>query len=221
MPIKIVITDDHPLVVSGLRTILKSCERIEVIATYNNGDDLMAGLRKELPDVLLTDLKMPGKLQDMELVYALRELYPDLPVLILSGQEASFKIREVMAQGIKGYLLKNTTDQDMLVHAIEQVHYGEIFLEPSLKTLLLKEVLQQQNESKKAARIITQRQVEIIKLIAKGYTNQQIADQLFLSIRTIESHRLRIMQKMDVSNVTTLLKKASDLGLINLSGYGD
>ncbi len=215
MPIRIAITDDHPLVVSGLQTILRSNNQIEVTATYFSGDDLLAGLEHTQPDVLLMDLQMPGKIYGRELVQVLRRSWPQIPILILSGQEALFNVKDIMALGCRGYLLKNTTDQDMLVQAIETVHYGEIFLEPSLKDELLRGILKDQKEREDATDVFTQRQIEILQLLANGYSSQQIAEKLFLSVRTIESHRHRMMQKLDAGNVTLLLKKATALGLIS------
>lgn len=215
MPIRIIITDDHPLVVSGLQTILRSSGEIEVSATYGSGDDLLTGLEQEQPDVLLMDLQMPGKLYGTELIRTIRRLYPDLPILVLSGQEALFNVKDVMAQGCKGYLLKNTTDQKMLVEAIKTVYYGDIFLESSLKDELLRGILKNRKAQEQAADIFTRRQVEIIQLLAEGNSSQQIAEKLYLSVRTIESHRHRLMQKLEAGNVTSLLKKATELGLIS------
>ncbi len=215
MPIRIIITDDHPLIVGGLHSILKSSPQIEVIATYNSGDDLLEGLKKGLPDVLLTDLQMPGSYSGIDLIRILRQSYPQLPILVLTAQEAIFNVKDIMAHGCNGYLLKNTTDLNMLVQAIEQVHDGELFLEPSLQKKMLKAVFHSHSEKEKPAQIITQRQVEIIRLIAEGNSSPQIAEKLFVSVRTIETHRQRIMQKLDVSNVVSLLKKASELGILS------
>lgn len=214
MYIKITITDDHPLVVSGLKTILELVEHIKVVATYNSGAELLEGLKTIQPDVILTDLQMPGNPHGVDLIRQLKKLHSDIPVLILSGQETLFSVKDMMAQGSNGYLLKNTTDRDMLVHAIEQVYNGELFLEPSLKNQLLAQVFRTRNENEKVSTSITVRQKEILVLLEKGYTNQQIADTLHLSVRTIESHRLSLMQKLEVKNALALLKKAKELGLI-------
>lgn len=215
MPIRIIITDDHPLILGGLHSILKSSPQIEVIATYNSGDELLEGLKTGLPDVLLTDLQMPGNLSGSELIRTLRQSYPELPILVLTAQEAIFNVKDIMAHGCNGYLLKNTTDLNLLVQAIEQVYYGELFLEPTLQKKLLKVVLNNNAEKEKATQVITQRQVEIIRLIAEGLSSAQIAEKLFVSVRTIETHRQRIMQKLDVSNVTGLLRKAKEIGIIS------
>ncbi len=215
MRIKISVTDDHPLIISGLQILLQRSEAVEVIATYSNGVELLEGLQSKQPDVLLTDLSMPGKVSGLDLIRAVRKQYPVLPILVLSAQDSSVhNIEEIMAQGCNGYLLKNTTDPDLLIRAITEVYEGKTFLEPHLKDQLLQSVFKKKREIQELKSIISQRQVDIIKLLAEGCTSQDIADKLFLSVRTVDSHRHRIMQKLDVKNVASLLKKAKELNLI-------
>jgi len=214
MPIKITITDDHPLVVSGLQTILQSSEQIEVIATYASGSELLEGLKRQQPDVMLTDLQMPGKISGMMLIRNIRQEYPDIPILILSGQEAVYNVRDMMQHGCMGYLLKNTTNQQMLIQAIETVYKGELFLEPALKNELLQDILTGKKNKSATATSLSRREKEVLNLIAQGYSSQEIAEKLYLSIRTIDSHRLSLLQKLNVKNATALLRKAIDLGLV-------
>jgi DNA-binding NarL/FixJ family response regulator len=214
MSIRITITDDHPLVVSGLKKILQSSHHIEVVATYSSGKALLDGLKVFLPDVILTDLQMPGKVYGIDLIRNIRATYPQTPILILSGQEALFNVQDMMAEGCMGYLLKNATDQEMLVQAIEQVYKGELYLEPLLKNELLREVFKIKKERNRVNSTLSRREKEVLVLIAKGYSSQQIADELFLSIRTIDSHRISLLQKLNVKNVATLLRKALATGLI-------
>lgn len=214
MPIKVTITDDHPLVVSGLKNILRSIPHIDVISTYTSGDALLEGLAKTLPDVLLLDLQMPD-ITGSELVNIIRKKYPDLSILILTGQEAVFYVQDMMQHGCRGYLLKNTTDQQMLVHAIEEVYEGRIFLEPTLKEELLYGILKAKKRAEDTELALTRREREVLQFIASGYSNKEIADKLFLSIRTIESHRLSLLQKLEVKNAAGLLQKARQLNLLD------
>lgn len=214
MPIKITITDDHPLVVSGLQTILQNVQHIEVVATYGSGPDLLHGLEEVRPDVLLTDLQMPGKPSGAELIRAIRKKYADLPILVLSGQEALYHVHDIMAQGCMGYLLKNTTDPDMLVDAIEQIYRGNIFLEPSVRNEVLRSVLKTKQDTVRTTAAISRREREVLELIAQGYSSQEIADHLNLSVRTIDCHRLSLLHKLDAKNATGLVKKATDMGLL-------
>lgn len=215
MPIKIIITDDHPLVVSGLKAVLKETDEISVMATCTHGEELLELLQaSELPDVLLIDLHMPGKVSGKSLIRTLKQHYPKLPILVLSGEETLYNVREVMEAGSNGYLLKNSTDILMLMKAIYTVYNGALFLEPALKDDILRSVLRKQKEQEHIKDVFTRRQVEIIKLLSEGFSSQQIAGQLHLSVRTVESHRHRLMQKLNTNNVTGLLKKANELGLI-------
>lgn len=215
MPIRIIITDDHPLVVSGLKAVLKETDEVSVMATCTNGEELMELLQtSELPDVVLVDLHMPGKVSGKSLIKTLKNGYPKLPVLVLSGEETLYNVKEIMEAGSNGYLLKNSTDLLMLTEAINAVYNGTLFLEPALKDDILKSVLRKQKEQEHIKDVFTRRQMEIIRLLSEGFSSQQIADQLNLSVRTVESHRHRLMQKLNTNNVTGLLKKASELGLI-------
>lgn len=213
MSIKVTITDDHPLVVSGLVIILEQVPHIKVVATCHSGTDLLNGLGTWQPDVILTDLQMPGKLKGLELINSLKKYYPDIPVLVLSGQEALFNVQDMMVGGCAGYLLKNNTDRDMLVDAIERVHKGELYLEPSLRNDLMRSVLKTKKEIGSVAATISRREKEVLQLIRKGYSSQQIADELCLSVRTIDSHRLSLLQKFQVKNAVALITKAGEMGI--------
>lgn len=214
MPIKLTITDDHPLIVSGLQNILRFCPSIEVISTYNSGDYLLEGLKTNQPDVLLLDLQMPG-LSGPNLVKQINNLYPNIKIIILTGQEASFYAQDMILNGCLGYLLKNTTDQMMLVQAIETVYEGKLFMEPSLKEEVLYGILKVKRAIEETQPTITKRENEVLALISAGLSSKEMADKLFLSIRTIESHRMSLLQKLNVKNTAGLLNKASKLGLIN------
>jgi DNA-binding NarL/FixJ family response regulator len=214
MQIKVTITDDHPLVVSGLKNILRPSHHIEVISTYSSGDALLEGLKNRQPDVLLLDLQMPGT-AGPELAAIIRKTYPDVSILILTGQEAIFYVQDMMRYGCRGYLLKNTTDQQMLVYAIEEVFQGRLFLEPSLKEELLYGMLAENIEPENQVPTITRRENEVLHMIAAGQSNKEIADTLFLSIRTVESHRLSLLQKLEVKNTAALLHKARQMKLVD------
>ncbi len=134
--IRVAITDDHAIVIDGLRNVLKNYPNIMITGTYRNGAELLKGVQYEAPDVLLLDLQLPDK-NGNELVPLLMKKYPDLNILILSGMEASPYIKEMMHKGCKGYLLKSTTDQETLMNAILTVHAGGKFLDATLKEMLL------------------------------------------------------------------------------------
>jgi DNA-binding NarL/FixJ family response regulator len=211
--IKVAITDDHPLIVDGLCNALKSDPEFSIIGCYDTGARLFQGLRKELPDVLLLDLQLPDK-NGQELVPLLLNDYPNLHILILSAMDSSPFVRELIKSGCRGYLLKSSTNQSQLIRAIKQVFAGELFIEPKLKEQLLEDMLATNRLVNKLNPKITQREKEVLKLISKEYSNQEIADQLFVSSRTIETHRYNLLQKLEVKNTVGLLRVAKQLGLV-------
>lgn len=210
--IKLAITDDHPLVIDGLLNALSDVPDIVITGTYNNGASLLSGLQEILPDVLLLDLQLPDK-KGTELVPILLQQYPNLHILILSGIESSPYIREMMQKGCKGYLLKSNTDKVVLTNAIREVYNGGIYLEASLKEQLLHEMLIVKRKIDKLSPRITRREREVLNLIMKELTNQEIADKLFISLRTVETHRYNLLQKLNAKNTAGLLRIAREMGL--------
>jgi len=211
MPIRVAITDDHPMVVNGLTNMLQNYAHIAVAATFSTGEELLNGLQEAAFDVLLLDINLPG-MQGTELVRIISKSYPGLRIIAVSSMDDVFHIKEMMTHGCAGYLLKKT-NSDTLVKAIEQVYKGEEFLEPELKELLLNDLL------KKPKRLpqhihITKREKEILQLVVKEYSNKEIADALSLSESTVKNHRFSLLQKLDVKNSVGLARKAMELGLI-------
>lgn len=209
MNIKVSIADDHPIVVDGLRNLLKGAEGIELLSVYNSGKALMAGLKEQQPDVLLLDLQFPDS-NGKDLSAEIRQRYPAVRILILSSVENIYDIREVMQKGAKGYLLKNV-QPEVLLQAIRKVYEGEEFLEPALKEELLKSLFNPLKEKIK----LTQREKRILDLIAQGKTSMEIAELLFLSYRTIQNNRATLYEKFEVHNSIELVKVAMQLGLLN------
>ncbi len=211
MSVKVVITDDHKLVAEGLKNILTLDKNFSVIAVYASGNDLLSGLAKAQPDVLLLDLQLPDYTGN-ELVRIITRQYPAVRILILTSMEALFHVKDVMQHGASGYLTKDA-EPAVLLRAIEQVYAGETFLEGELKEALFNNMLKTNRQIVKMPPL-TQREKEVLELLVAEYTSQEIADKLFLSPRTVESHRLSLFQKLDVKNSVGLVKKALQLGLV-------
>ncbi len=212
IPIKIGIADDHPMVIRGIRNMLEDYPNIEILQVFCNGKEVLQGLKNATPDVLLLDIHMPGMNGD-ELLPLIRESFPNLSVLILTNIEQAEWVQRMMNEGASGYLLKST-DQQTLVTAIEKVHAGKEYIDSQLKEAVLEYMLREQ---KKAAALpsISRREKEVLKLIVEGCTNQQIAEQLFLGLRTIETYRLNLMTKLNVKNTASLVRKAIEDQLMN------
>lgn len=212
MMIKIAIADDHPLVINGLKLILANNRQMELAGCYNNGRELLAGLKNDRPDVLILDIHMPGQTGD-ELAGLIAELYPDVKMLALTNEDSVYHIKNMLRKGVQGYILK-TTSEDILLEAILKVHNGEQYLENVLKQKVIQDTLQAKKQNS-AAPVLSDREKEVLRYIALDMTSQQIADKIFVSKRTIDYYRLSMLTKLGVKNVGALVKKGIQLGLID------
>ena len=212
MQIKVAITDDHLLVINGIKTMLAPYGHISVVYETTDPGQLLNGLSTNPPHVLLLDIQMPG-MDGMELCRQVNKVYPDMKVIAISSFLETHYIKQMLRNGAAGYLLKNT-DPTTLATAIEKVHAGEQFLDDSLKQSLLDEVLTGQKRNSYEIPL-TRREKEILKLIAEEHSNQEIADMLFISLRTVETHRLNLTQKLAVKNTAGLVKEAIRRGLLD------
>jgi len=214
--INITIVDDHPMVISGLQNMLEPFRHIQVISAFSSGEALLEGLRIKQPDVLLLDILMPG-IQGPEVAKIITRAYPSIKILAITSLNAPVHIKSMMRQGCKGYLLKNT-NQNVLVQAIETLYQGEEFIEPGLKEQMLQNILKFKAKDSAAHTeqipVLTRREKEILQLIIQEYSNQEISEKLFLSLRTVENHRFNLQQKLDVKNTVGLVKIAIQMGLV-------
>jgi len=213
MPIRVAITDDHPLVVTGLQKVIEACPHIETSGTYPDGKSLLDGLRSQQPDVLLLDMQLPDT-TGRELAAEIRRSWPDIRIIVLTSLEATDNIEEMIQAGCTGYLLKSTTDPDRLIHAVERAYRNEVFLDESLQQQMLSNMLRKKVQQENIGAMLTRREKQILQLIADEYTNQEIAEKLYISIRTSEFHRVSLLQKFGVKNTAGLVKKAMELKLI-------
>lgn len=208
--IKVALTDDHPMVLEGLQKVLNEVADIEVAGVYKCAKDLLLALKKQLPDVLVLDVQLPD-MTGLEVAKIIKTKYPDIKILVLSGIESHYYIADLIQQGCNGYLLKSTTDNKLLIDGIKGVYNGELFLDPSMKQVLLQEMLRAKRK-KNASPKLTEREKEVLQLIIKEYGNQEIANKLCISLRTAENHRYNLLQKLDVKNTVGLVKAALQMG---------
>ena len=214
--IRIFIVDDHALIRDGLRALLTIDPQFEVVGEASNGQELLDQLPTVTADVVLLDLNMPV-LDGLATIHRLRELYPDLRILLLSMMTHERTIGEALAAGAHGYVLKNA-DKYEVVAALQSVAVGKRFLCSEIGLGLLKKILLQESRapapSVSTGVPMTHREREILQLVASGLTNQEIADQLFTSRRTVESHRQNLLEKTGVRNTPALVKYAMEHGLL-------
>jgi len=205
--IKIAIAEDHKLVINGLQKFFETSHEIRIIGTYLNGEQLLEGLQQQQPDILLLDIQMPGK-SGIELAGIVHKKYPAVKMIALTNIEILYQVKKMMRQGCMGYMLKDV-DADTLFSAIHKVYNGEQVIHDKLKPQINRSFF-----SNNSNQLITQREIEVIQLIAEEYTTNEIADKLCLSPHTIENHRNRILLKLDVKNTAGLVKKAMENGWI-------
>jgi two-component system response regulator NreC len=205
-PVSIVIADDHAVVRSGLRMLLDAEPGFAVVAEAGTVDEARAAVEEHVPSVLILDLHMPGD-TSLSAMPALRAAAPDTEIVVLTMQEDPAFARESMAAGARGYVLKEAADTE-LVAAIRTVAGGGTYLQPGVGAKLAGAAPAESRGS------LTQRETEVLRLVALGHTNAEIAESLFLSIRTVETHRSNIQTKLKMSRRADLVRYALERRLI-------
>jgi len=212
--IKVILVDDHTLIRDGLKSLLKSERSIQIIGEAENGQQLLEMLDHTSTDVIMLDLNMPI-MDGFETLEHLKEKYPQVKVLILTMLDQKSYVHKVRNSGATGYVLK-TAGREELVHAIKTVASGSSFICSEVALNLLNQNNGAEEYTlKKDGTDLSKREMEVLRLIAEGYTNAEIADKLFASKRTIESHRQHLIEKTKARNTATLIKFALQQGLID------
>ena len=213
--IRVLVVDDHALVRSGLRLLLDAEPDITVENEAGSAEEAVRIARLDKPDVVLLDITMPGR-SGLEVAAEIKRAAPDAAILILSMHDDSAYVREAFEQGANGYLLKEAADQELLT-AVREVAAGRQYLHPMLGARLMSGETRTDLEAAKqaAADPLSEREREVLRLLAAGHTNQQIAKMLFISVRTAETHRAHIMQKLRLTTRAQLVRYALEHGLLS------
>jgi two-component system response regulator NreC len=210
----VVLADDHTVVRSGLRLLLESEPEIEVVAEADDVPSAIAAVEQHSPDVLVLDLHMPGE-PSLPAIPRLREACPDTRVVVLTAQRDPSFAGEALRLGTAGYVPKEAAGRQ-LVRAIRVAAEGGTYLEPGLGARLAADAAAAQ----RSAPELTDRELEVLRLIARGLTNREIAERLYLSVRTIEGHRARIQRKLGRSRRSDLVEYVLERGLVEPSEVG-
>lgn len=211
MGLTIAITDDHLLVINGLKSMLKQMPEIELLFACINGNALLQELETAQPDVLLLDIQLPD-IPGTELCRRITRQYPAVKVIALTSHDDAHYVRQILRNGASGYLLKNT-DLPTLHKAILTVQEGGRFVDEQIQKNLVHEAITGQRLSNNDIPL-TKREKEILALIAEELSSQEIANKLFISLRTAENHRFNITKKLNAKNTAALVKEAIKRGLI-------
>ncbi len=212
--IRVYITDDHQIVRRGIRQLLSTETGIEVVGEASNGKDAVADMDKVKPDIVLMDLVMPV-MDGIEAIRQIKAGHPSIQILVLTSFATDDKVFPAIKAGALGYLIKDTSPEE-LINAIRQVHKGEPTLHSSIAQKLLKEISQSSAEGTVSPDPLTDREVEVLKLIARGLSNQEIAETLVVSVATVYTHVSRVLDKLHLASRTQAALYALREGLASL-----
>lgn len=203
MSIRILIGDDHGVMRAGLRAMLESEPAVEVVGEAADGEAVLYLAGELLPDIVLLDIGMPG-LDGIEATRRMRKMLPQIQVLILTVYEEESLLREAIRAGASGYVVKRAAEEELMA-AIQAVSRGDMYIHPALTRLLVKDLSPSINPKKGALETLTPRESEVMGYIVRGYTNRQIAEILFISMRTVEGHRASLLGKLGLKNRVELV----------------
>lgn len=210
MSVRVLIVDDHAVVRSGLRLLIAAEDDLEPVGEAGNARDAVFQARALTPDVILLDVVMPEQ-TGLDVLPQLKHENPDTKILVLSMQDEPRYVREAFAAGASGYVLKEAADNEV-VAAIREVAAGNRYVNPELGARLV--AADTEAEKLAEADPLSDREREVLRLLALGYTNQEIAQQLYISVRTAETHRAHIMQKLRLQTRADLVAYALERGLL-------
>lgn len=205
MSVRILIVDDHPLVLEGLKSLLADVEEVQVVGTATNAIDAIAFLKNNEVDIAFLDINLPD-ISGIDLCKKVKDQFPEVKTLALSTFNERAYVSRMIQNGASGYLIKSSGKEDIL-EAIAQVQAGGYFMNVQFDQVT-------PATAPKTVPFLTRREKEVLVLIAEGLTNPQIAEQLFVSVTTVNSHRQNLLIKFEVSNTASLIKLAAGLGLI-------
>lgn len=212
MNVKIVIADDHAVVRTGFSMILNYQEDMEVVATAADGVEAYQKVLEYKPDVLILDLSMPPGESGLVATSKISESFPETKILILTMYDDEEYLFHVLKSGAKGYIIKNAPDEQLIL-AVRTVYKGETYVDMKMTTSLVNEFINQSHQeevsySSDPFKILSKRELEILPLIAKGYGNKDIAEKLFVSVKTVEAHKTHIMNKLNLKSKPELVEYA-------------
>lgn len=208
--LKLMIVDDHQMFIDGVKSLLRKEKQFDFIAEANTGEDALRMLETVQPDILITDISMPG-MSGNELIGRVKSKNPEIKILVLSMHSEAEVISEIMMQEAEGYILKNTGRQELSA-ALHKLADGGTFYSDEVLLSLMRKVKKEAKRDKEVVQL-SERELEILKLIVQELSNEEIAEKLFISKRTVETHRKNINQKTNIKTVVGLIKFAIRNGI--------
>ena len=209
--INVLLADDHTIVREGIRSLLEARKEIKVVGEASTGKEAVEKAGEIRPDIVIMDISMPI-LNGLEATRQIRRLYPECKVLVLTMHENRESVRQILKAGAIGYVIKKSA-AGQLFNAIDAVNRGEAFFSPTISKMLLEDYLE---ETDSPDEILSSRETEVLQLVAEGHTNKEIADLLFISVKTVEGHKDNIKKKLCIYDQAGLIKYAIGKGMIHL-----
>ncbi len=213
MPIRILIADDHGVLRAGLRALLNAETDLQVLIEAADGPEALNLIQTMRPDVALLDIGLPG-LSGIEVTRRLQKTLPKVRVLILTVHEDESLLREAIRAGAAGYIVKRAVESE-LIDAIRAVWRGNQYVHPAMTHALLKDLSPPPVSDETPVEPLTPREIDVLRLLAQGYTNRQVAEALHLSVRTVESHRSNLTNKLGLRSRLELMRYAQEHGLMD------
>lgn len=212
MPTEILIADDHGVLRAGLRALLNAEPDLEVVGEAANGSEVLRLAQELRPDLVLLDISMPGP-GGIAVTQQLKAALPDAHVLILTLHEDEGLLQEAMRAGAAGYIIKRAVESE-LINAIHAVLRGDLYVHPAMTRALLQDVAPASTSTAPPTETLTPREIDVLRLIAKGHTNREAAQVLSISVRTVETHRANLTDKLGLRGRVELVRYAREHGLL-------
>jgi len=213
----VILVDDHALVRAGLRQLITTFEKFSVIAEAGDGLDAIAEVQKHKPDILILDIAMP-RMRGIEAINEIKKISPKTRILVLSMHDREEYMYQTLQKGADGYILKESAAEELLA-ALNNLSRGEIYLSPTVSRTILADWLRDERRGDKKIPVkneLTDREKAVLKLVAEGLSNREVADLLHISSKTVETHRFRIMEKLKLQSLPDLVKYAIKKGFVEL-----
>jgi DNA-binding NarL/FixJ family response regulator len=210
--LRVILADDHTLVRAGLRSLVEQLKDVSVVAEANDGHEVLAAAAIHHPDVVLMDITMPG-MNGFEAALRLKKEHPQVKIIILSMHASEEYVLQALRAGASGYLVKDSAPLELAL-ALQSVARGETYLSPPISRQVVESYMQRVGQADEPLALLTGRQREILQLIAEGSSTKEIARKLNLSVKTVETHRAQLMERLDIHDVAGLVRFAVRHGLV-------
>jgi DNA-binding NarL/FixJ family response regulator len=214
--IRIILADDHALVRAGLRALASSLQGVQIVGEAADGRQALQLVKEQRPDIVLMDISMPG-LNGLEAAGRIAKAYPEVRVLMLSAHSSEEYVCQALRAGVSGYLLKDASTAELEI-ALRAVAQGQTYLSPAISRHVINDYMRRVGGEAGSLEILTPRQREILQLICEGQTTKEIARTLHISIKTVETHRAQLMERLGIHDVAGLVRYALRVGLVQSEG---